>query len=90
MDDNEYMLTTIDNPYNPYTHYDEWYEYDTSKGYNSASFLARIAKTSFEMSDADQDLAIQNAIDEICKQNVLGIYTKAMKPTLASVDSTEM
>lgn len=88
MDDDEYMLTTVDNPYNPYTHYDEWYEYDTSKGYNSASFLARIAKTSDEMSDADQELAIEEAIDEICRENVLGLYTKAFKPKTTSLTSS--
>jgi hypothetical protein len=88
MDNDEYMLTTVDNPYNPYTHYDQWYEYDTSKGYNSASFLARIAKTSDEMSDADQELAIEEAIDEICRENVLGIYTKAFMPKTTSVASS--
>ena len=72
----EYMLTTTDNPFSPFTHFDEWYAFDTGKGYNTLSYLARIVKTSHELSDYDQSLAIQNAIDEIVNQNVLGIYKK--------------
>jgi len=70
------MLSTIDNPYNPYTNYEEWYEFDTAHGYNSASFLARIVQSSDELSEADQSLAIEEGIDQIVSLNVLGIYIK--------------
>lgn len=70
----EHMLTTVDNPYNPFTQWDEWWEFDTSHGYNTASFLARITKTSNDLSDADQDQAIEDAMQEIVRENVLGIY----------------
>ena len=72
----QHMLTTIDNPYNPFTHFDEWYQWDTAKGYFTSSFLARIVKTSDDLSDADQDLAIESGIEEIVRENVLGIYTR--------------
>lgn len=72
-----YMLTTIDNPYDPYSQWDDWYAFDEAAGYHTSGLLARIAKTSHELSDTDQDLAISLAIDEIIKENVLGIYTKA-------------
>lgn len=68
------MLTTIDNPYNPYTHFDEWNAYDVAMGYNTCAYLARIANNSFELSEADQDLEVQSAIDEIVGYNILGIY----------------
>lgn len=71
-----YMLTTVDNPFNPFTQFDEWYAFDTLKGYNSCSYLARIAVTSDELSDADNELAINEAIDEILYFDVLGIYQK--------------
>lgn len=70
------MLTTVDNPYNPFTDFEKWYEFDESKGYHSCSYLARIIFTSEELSEKDQDLANEAAIDEICKINVLGIYRK--------------
>lgn len=35
----EYMLTTLDNPFDPFTRFDEWLEYDTTLGYNSIEFF---------------------------------------------------
>jgi hypothetical protein len=74
--DDVYMLTTLDNPYNPFTQYDEWYEYDTGKGYNTCAYLARITKTSEELSEAEEALAIDVAMDEIVSLNILGNYIK--------------
>ena len=72
----EHMLTTVDNPFNPFTHYDEWNTWDEQAGYHTSSFLARVCVTSDELSEADQSLALEQAIDEIVDQNVLGIYKK--------------
>lgn len=72
----EYMLTTVDNPFDPFTRFDEWNQYDMRMGYNSSSFLDRIAKVSSDMSEPDQKLAIQDAIDEIVKENVSGMWRK--------------
>ena len=30
---NEYMLSTIDNPFNPFTQWDDWLRYDEDKKY---------------------------------------------------------
>jgi hypothetical protein len=75
----EYMLTTVDNPFNPFTMFDEWHDYDIRMGYNTAAFLDRIAKVSNDMSQADQSLAIQNAIDEIVYENVSGMWRKVSR-----------
>ena len=72
------MLTTADNPYNPFTQFEEWQKFDESKGYYTCAYLARIVKTSDELSEADEALAITSAIDEIIKLNVLGIYKKVI------------
>lgn len=77
----EYMLTTVDNPFNPFTHFKEWFAYDRFLGYNTTSFLARVVKTSDELSEKDQILAIQRGIDEIVEENVLGLYRKVTKPS---------
>lgn len=81
----DYMLTTIDNPFNPYTQFDDWYAFDEQKGYCSCGLLARIAKVSdnFDLNDENfennQNLEILRAIDEIVKLNPLGIHTKFYK-----------
>lgn len=72
------MLTTIDNPFDPFTHFDEWKAFDEAKGYSSCAYLARIVKSSDELSEADEALAIEQAIDEIVRLNLLGIYRKVV------------
>lgn len=81
---NESMLTTLDNPYDPFTQFDEWYAYDERAGYHTMAFLARIVRTSDELSEADQSVAIENAINEIVKENVLGIYRKVTQASVSS------
>lgn len=71
-----HMLTTLDNPYNPFTQFEEWYAFDTQKGYHTCSYLARITKSSDELSEADEALAIESAMDEIVSFNVTGLYKK--------------
>jgi hypothetical protein len=72
------MLTTIDNPFSPITEFERWQQYDESKGYFTCSYLARIAKTSIELSEVDEALAIEQAINEIVDLNLLGIYKKVV------------
>ena len=73
------MLTTIDNLYDPFTQFDEWYAFDEEQGYHTCGYLARIAKSSDELSEADEELAIETAINEIVELNILGIYKKVTK-----------
>lgn len=75
----EVMLTTTDNPFDPFTQFDEWYSFDEAKGYFTCSYLAKFAYTSTELSDLDNDLAIDYAMDEIIKHNPLGIYKKVYR-----------
>jgi hypothetical protein len=79
-----HMLTTVDNPYNPWINWDEWNNYDEACGYYTTSFFARIVRTSPELSEADQDVAIEDAIDEVVRENVLGLYRKVAEPTETS------
>ena len=77
----EHALTTIDNPYNPFDNYSAWYAYDYRMGHHTPAFLARVAVVSDELSDEDQRVAIEQAIDEILKENVSGIYKKVSRET---------
>jgi hypothetical protein len=87
--DTVYMLTTIDNPFNPFTQYNEWYNYDETKGYHTCAYLARIVKASDELSDADQALAIDQAMNEIVSLNLLGNYIKVSESYIPRVVDTE-
>ena len=70
------MLTTIDNPFSPFTQYEEWLAYDQGKGYHTNEYLARIAGTGYSLSEDDDDALQEQAIDEIVRLNILGIYKK--------------
>lgn len=73
------MLTTVDNPYNPFDDYDAWYAFDYRLGYHTPGLLARIAMVSEELSEVDQSLVIQEAIDEIVSENISGMHRKVTR-----------
>jgi hypothetical protein len=75
-----HMLTTVDNPYSPFTQFDEWLQFDQSSGYYTTQYLARLTLSSVELSDTDQSNAIEYAIDEIVLENVNGVYRKVAAP----------
>lgn len=75
----ESMVTTVDNPHSPFTDFDLWYSFDAARGYHTPGFLARIIVTSDELSEHDQIVAMNDAVDEIVRENVLGIYKKVSR-----------
>lgn len=81
-----HRLTTTDNPFNPFTEYEQWENYDVSSGYYTSAYLARVASFSSDLSDKDQELAIEDAIDEIVSENILGIYRKISSPYIKDED----
>lgn len=70
------LLTTVDNPFNPHTNFDEWYAFDLRMGYDTLGYLARITPTSPELTDEEQEMFAEAAIDEVIRLNPLGIYRK--------------
>ena len=78
----ECYITTFDNPYDPFVDFTKWFLFDCEKGYNTCSYLARIAKTSDALSDAENAKEIERAIDDIIKHDFLSIYKK-VKPGTA-------
>lgn len=65
------LITTTDNKFNPFTQFDRWRAYDEIEcGYNSLSYLARIASLSPELSAAEMEQEIEDACDEICEMDL--------------------
>lgn len=71
-------LTTRDNPYDPFEQFDSWFAFDISHGYNSCGLLARIAKTSDQLSDRENEQEIEEAIDWILKNDLTLNYKKVV------------
>ena len=70
------MLTTIDNPYDPFTEFDKWYIFDSSKGYDSCGLVARLTQTSTAFTEEEQKRDIETAIDGFLEVDPLHIYKK--------------
>lgn len=79
---NKCMLTTFDNPYNPFEQFTSWFLFDVEKGYNTCSYLGRIARTSDQLSEEENELEIERAIDEIIKYDFRNIYKKVTMQTV--------
>lgn len=76
---NRAAITTIDNPFNPLTEFDNWYRFDCDKGYNSCCYLARLANTSDSLSDVENAKEVERAIDLIVDYDPLNIYKKVIE-----------
>lgn len=80
-------LTTFDNPFDPFTQFNEWFIWDVTKGYNSCGYLARIARTSSQLTDEENNREIERAIDEIISLDFANVYRKVrkgeMKPSVS-------
>lgn len=64
----EHMLSTSDNPWNPFTHYNEWLAWDLKAGYHTQSLQARVVTFPYDASEADQSLAIEYGLQEIVEE----------------------
>lgn len=70
------MLTTIDNPFDPFDDFISWYMYDIEAGHNTCNYLARIAQTSDQFTEKENDEEIERAIDEIIEHDFMNVYIK--------------
>ncbi len=79
-----FALTTFDNPYDPFEQFTSWFLFDVEKGYNTCAYLARIARTSEQLSDEENNLEIERAIDEIILYDFRNIYKKVKRRAVAA------
>lgn len=75
------MLTTVDNPFDPFKQFTSWFMFDEEKGYHTCSYLGRIARTSDQLSEEENELENERAIDEILKYDFRNIYKKVVQKT---------
>lgn len=87
MANNKVMITTFDNPYDPFKQFTSWFLFDTEKGYNSCAYLGRIARTSDQLTDDENDEEVERAIDEIIKYDFRNIYKKVKSKVDVSSDT---
>lgn len=62
------MLTTFDNPFNPFTEFDRWWKEDLLLGHNCCGLLANESNVSDVASDEVNDKTIIEAMERIVKR----------------------
>lgn len=88
MSNEETLLTTTDNPFNPFTHYRDWYHWDTLNGYNTCGLLARTVMSSESLNDGE----LRAAMNTIVRINLSGkhiLVTEKSFPVLFKQESIE-
>lgn len=74
-------LTTIDNPYDYFEQFTSWLLFDKEQGYNTCEKIARLVNITDDMTQQEEDLAIEAAIDRLIELDFLNIYKKIKKQT---------
>ena len=82
------VLTTLDNPFNPFLQWEQWFAFDVRHGYNTCAYLDRVCKSSSELTEIEEALAINQAIKEILELNTLGIYIGVTRKTFIDRSKT--
>lgn len=77
----EVMLSTIDNPYNPFENFEEWYSFDEMAARREnrptcSSYLARVLVVADDVSDDEFNQVMNDEIDEILRLNLSGKFIK--------------
>lgn len=62
-----YLLTTIDNPYDPVDEFEKWDEFDRSHGYYTNARLAKFQQTSPSLADAENQRVINATVDDFVR-----------------------
>ena len=75
----DFMLTTFDNPFNPFDDFESWFKYDSIVlGYNTCSLLAKTSNVSDITSDDVNEKEIDEAMNEIVRRNPT-LYKKVLR-----------
>lgn len=75
-----FALTTVDNPFNPFIDFDNWFLFDCEKNYYSLNKLARITKVDDSMSSKEEAKEVERAIERLIEIDPLDMYIKVYKP----------
>ncbi len=74
------MLTTIDNPFNPFTEWADWYRFDTDMGYNTCGLLDRVALDVTELGHHTEQMILNEAVASISDDDMLPQWVAAVNP----------
>ena len=65
----EFFITTADNPFDYFSQFDEWFEFDQSHGYHTLEYVARLTRLAPDLSEEDENLEYKRVFDSIIEWN---------------------
>lgn len=74
------MLSTKDNPFNPFKDFNNWYNFDVMNGYNSCQMVDRFSLDTDDLAEIDQIMLTNDAIKEIIRNDMTKMYIAIPKP----------
>ena len=83
------MLTTIDNPFNPFEDFVNWYNFDCDYHYNTCDKIARIANVEEDFSQIEEIAEIERACDKVIALDPFNIYIKIYNKTENTDETTQ-
>ena len=73
-------LSTVDNPYNPFTQWKDWLNYDLMNHHDCCAVLAQHCFTSDALSEEENLFELNRAIDEIVASDPAKQFIKVLDP----------
>lgn len=83
----DHMLTTIDNPFDPFEQFTSWLLFDIEKGYNTCERLAKFAKFSDDMTQKEIDDEIERAMNQMISLDFLNLYILVTPKTTNNINT---
>ena len=72
----KYALTTVDNPYDRNENFEMWFLWDVNHGYNTVDLEIQQANLTYDMTEDEENEAIDNAINKIMSNDLFSIYKR--------------
>ena len=67
----EIRITTVDNPYDPFTQWEQWIVFDKLKGYHTPERLAKVAPLSEQLSDQEIYESVEAGIEAMMRYGAI-------------------
>lgn len=71
-------LSTVDNPFNPFTQFRDWFNFDIDHGYDCCAIVGRLAVTSNELLPTERSIILEAAINRFVEADPIGLYCKVV------------
>ena len=79
--ENDYLLTTIDNPYNPFEDFSLWDAFDREKGHNTCDLIGRLSQLSDDMTQREEEAEYDRVAEFIIYHDPHDKYKKFYRQT---------